>query len=163
MGFGEAISAARERYPSLLVAHSARVQWVIFGSQVVIPGLFYWVYSAFVDVIASVEDEASNLTEVSGRMAWGMMPRLVKLCAVYLGTWLIPSLGIVTIFHGSAMVQAFLMGDVSQVSLQTRLLVELWGMSLPVFWPAIPELPIWSHLNESPLLCQNLGSESGPI
>ena len=136
VGLGEAIGMVRARYGGLMVAHSARVQWVIFGSQVIIPGLFYWVYSAFVDVIGAVEDDTENLTERSGRLAWGMMPRLVKLCAVYLVSWLAPSLALVAAFHGTAMVQAFAMGDVSGVSLQTRLLVEIWG-SVVLWWVTV--------------------------
>ena len=131
-------SRVKERWLQLLPAHAGRVQLVWIGGQVmVVPGLFYWVYSAFVDMVGTLEDPPPHpLTTRSVNLAWGMMSRLVKLCLFY-GTVLFGiGIGIAAWFDGIPAVMAMLTGDASQLSLSSQLLSETIG-TIWMWWVTV--------------------------
>ncbi len=133
---GEVWAGVRARYIDVMPAHAGRVQLVWIGSQVIVPGLFYWVYTAFVVPAGVLEDPPPHpLTRRSGQLTWGMTSRLVKLAAVYVVLLVLTQLVIVAI-HGPAVAQAVLMMDTSQIPLGTQLLVEVLG-TLCLWWVSV--------------------------
>lgn len=126
----------RSRLPVVLPAHAGRVQLVWVGGQVIVPGLFYWVYAAFVVMVGALETPPPHpLTRRSGQLSWGMMSRLVKLCLVY-ALLLLSTQGVVLALHGLAVVTAAMMMDTSQVPLSTQVLVEVLG-TLAMWWVTV--------------------------
>ena len=129
----ELSSGMREKLVGVMPAHAGRVQLVWIGGQVIVPGLFYWVYAAFVVMVGTLEDPAPHpLTSRSGQLTWGMMSRLVKLAVVY-GLLILSTQLVVVALHGPAVAQAVLMMDASQVPMETQLLVEILG-TIVLWW-----------------------------
>jgi hypothetical protein len=138
LSLSELAAKVRERWLQLVPSHAGRVQLVWIGGQVmVVPGLFYWVYSAFVDMVGTLEDPPPHpLTNRSVELGWGMMSRLVKLCLVY-GTILIgTNFGITIALDGLPALMAVMAGDASQLELSTQILSELVG-TLLMWWVTV--------------------------
>lgn len=135
-GLGAVVARVRERYATVLPAHAGRLHLVWIGQQVVVPGLFYWVYAAFVIPAGTLEDTPSTpLTDRSGALSWGMMSRLVKLCAVYV-LLLLGCMAVVPVLHGPEILNSMALGDLSQVPFETRMVVELLG-SFALWWVTV--------------------------
>ncbi|NCG19429.1 MAG: hypothetical protein GWP91_10510 [Rhodobacterales bacterium] len=130
---GDAMALVKQRLSQVLPAGAARVQWVQVGGQMFVPGLFYWVYSAFVIPAGLLENPVVHpLTNRSGDLSWGMMSRLVKLCVVYVTVMMVPSLAFVVLRHGGAVATAMMTGDLVSVPLSTQIVVDLYSNG--VYW-----------------------------
>lgn len=132
----ELAEGMRAKLLTVMPAHAGRVQLVWIGGQVIVPGLFYWVYAAFVVQAGVLEDPPSHpLTTRSGQLTWGMMSRLVKLAVVYALLILATQLVVVAL-HGPAVAQSVLMMDASAVPLETQLVVEILG-TFALWWVTV--------------------------
>lgn len=123
---GEPVSAAQivaevpRRTLEIAAPHGARVQIVSVGFQVILPGIFYALQYAFVDMVAVLDPKRSALRR-SGQLTWGMRGRLFRMFLIY---WAITSalaLGIALALDG---------GSVSQRL--TEMVMNPTGFPLPV-------------------------------
>ena len=119
-------SAVRGRYLDVLGAYAARVQLVWLGAQVVVPGLFYWVYTAFVPMVGLLEDPVQHpLTTRSGALTWGMMSRLVKLCLVYAVMLTLIPLLVLAGLMGWAVIPEVVMGNTAAIPTSYQVAFEV--------------------------------------
>ncbi len=117
---GELISEVQRRTLEISAPHGARVQIVSIGFQVVLPGIFYALQYAFVDMVAVLDPERSALRR-SGQLTWGMRGRLFRMFLIYWFVTGIASLGIAMAIDGGSFSQRF-----------TEMLMNPTGFTLPV-------------------------------
>lgn len=86
---GELFGRIRAQTLDVAAAHGARVHAVSIGMQLLIPGIFYALQLAFVDMIAVLDPKQPALAR-SGRLTWGMRSRLFKVFFV----WVVVSMGL---------------------------------------------------------------------
>lgn len=125
---GAAFSAVGSRMLDVAGPHGTRVQAIMVGNQVVIPGIFYMLQLAFADTIAVLKPEASALKE-SGRLTWGMRGRLFKMFLTVMLLTLIAQFGAIVLIDGTGPAMAYFF-DPRELSLGGYAASEIvWGLS----------------------------------
>lgn len=125
---GAAFSAVGSRMLDVAGPHGTRVQAIMVGNQVVIPGIFYMLQLAFADTIAVLKPEASALKE-SGQLTWGMRGRLFKMFLTVLVLTLAAQFGAIVLIDGPGPAMAYFF-DPRELSLGGYAASEIvWGLS----------------------------------
>lgn len=117
---GQILAEVPRRTLEIAAPHGARIQIVSIGFQVILPGIFYALQYAFVDMVAVLDPQRSALRR-SGQLTWGMRGRLFRMFLIY---WLVTgfaSLGLAMLIDGGQLSQRF-----------TEMLMNPTGFSLPV-------------------------------
>lgn len=78
MGAAELVDEVRTRTIEIAAPHGAKVHAVTFGAQLILPGIFYALSYAFVDMIAVVNPERPSLRR-SSQLTFGMKGRLFRM------------------------------------------------------------------------------------
>ncbi|MFT5456368.1 MAG: hypothetical protein ACI9K2_002853 [Myxococcota bacterium] len=84
VGFGELVDGCRRTFLRVAVPHGARIQAVAIGMQVLIPGIFYALQYAFVDMVAVLDPERERVLERSGKLTWPLRQLLFRVLFVWL-------------------------------------------------------------------------------
>ena len=90
-----------DRTPDVAGPHGAKVHAVQIGLQVVVPGIFYAVQMAFVDMVAVLEPDAPALKR-SARLTWGIRTRVLKVLLLGVVFALGAGLAAAWVFEGPA-------------------------------------------------------------
>lgn len=124
-----AFGAIPKRTLDVAAPHGTRVQAIMVGNQVAIPGIFWMLQLAFADTIAVLKPEGAALKE-SGQLTWGMRGRLFKLFLVVIGVVNLVVMGGLALIDGpeKAMASFF---DQRVLSLASLLFAETtWALSI---------------------------------
>ncbi|MEN0064014.1 MAG: hypothetical protein AAGA48_17815 [Myxococcota bacterium] len=78
---GATLLALQSQFRQILVVRGTKLQAVLVGMQVVLPGIFYALQLAFAEIIAVLKPEQSALRR-SGQLTWGMRGRIFRLLAL---------------------------------------------------------------------------------
>jgi hypothetical protein len=137
---GAAFAAVGSRMLDVAGPHGTRVQAIMVGNQVVIPGIFYMLQLAFTDTIAVLKPEASALKE-SGQLTWGMRGRLFKLFLTALVLTLVAQFGAIVAIDGFAPAMAYFF-DPRELSLAGYAVSEvIWALS--AWWVQVALLLVY--------------------
>ena len=82
MALGDVLKESVLRLADVAGAHGAKVHAVIVGMQVLIPGIFYALQLAFVDMIAILEPDRPALRR-SGELTYGIRGRLFRMFVLW--------------------------------------------------------------------------------
>ena len=101
IGFGELLTEARTSFLRVAVPHGARIQAVAIGMQVLIPGIFYALQYAFVDMVAVLDPERKEVLDRSGKLTWPLRRVIFRALVVWVllfeaGIW-----GLTVLIDGS--------------------------------------------------------------
>ncbi len=96
---GPILEQVRRRTLDVAAPHGTRVQAIMVGNQVVIPGIFYMLQLAFADTIAVLKPDGAALKE-SSQLTWGMRGRLFKLFLVVIVLTLGAQFGAMALIDG---------------------------------------------------------------
>lgn len=125
---GAAFGAVAKRTLDVAAPHGTKVQAIMVGNQILIPGIFYMLQLAFADTIAVLKPEGAALKE-SGQLTWGMRGRLFKLFLLVIVFANVVQFGGLWVIDGQAAVQAYLF-DQRVVSLPALISAETtWGLA----------------------------------
>jgi hypothetical protein len=120
---GAVLAETRSRLVEISGPHGARQHAVSIGMQILVPGIFYALQLAFVDMVAVLDPERPALKR-SGDLTWGMRGRLFRVFAI----WALVTYGIVAALQigldGTEAVTLSLV-DPRELSLHTYFLSEL--------------------------------------
>lgn len=89
MSMGTVLGHMGERTVDVAAPHGAQVHAVTIGIQVVLPGVYYALQLAFVDMVAVLEPDKPALRR-SGQLTWGMRSRLFQMFLL----WVLVTLGL---------------------------------------------------------------------
>jgi hypothetical protein len=78
VSFGAILEDARARWLDVAAPHGGRVTAVTVGIQFILPGIFYALQYAFVDMVAVLDPEKPALRR-AGQLSYGMRGRLFRL------------------------------------------------------------------------------------
>lgn len=134
VGFGALFEQLRSRLTDVAAPHGARVLAVTIGIQLLLPGIFYALQLAFVDMIAVLDPERPAMRR-SGQLTFGMRGRLFRMMLLW---WIcgmaltmavsLPLEGAYTLDAAITKAQELLI-DLSAASQLTVVLQELiWGV-----------------------------------
>jgi hypothetical protein len=82
-GFGALLGEAKASFMRVAVPHGARIQAVAIGMQVLIPGIFYALQYAFVDMIAVLDPEREEVLDRSGKLTWPLRQLLFRVLVIW--------------------------------------------------------------------------------
>ncbi|MBT3221295.1 MAG: hypothetical protein HN348_19610, partial [Proteobacteria bacterium] len=82
LAFGATLKESVVRLADVAGAHGAKVHAIVVGMQVLIPGIFYALQLAFVDMIAVLEPERPALQR-SGALTYGIRGRLFRMLTLW--------------------------------------------------------------------------------
>lgn len=125
---GAAFGAIPKRFLDVAGPHGTKIQAVMVGNQVVIPGIFYMLQLAFAEVIAVLEPESAALKK-SSLLTWGMRGRLFKLILVVVLLANVAQIGVLAAIDGLGPAMAYFM-DARELSLPALAAGEvLWALA----------------------------------
>ena len=141
IGLGELLAEARTSFLRVAVPHGARIQAVAIGMQVLIPGIFYALQYAFVDMVAVLDPERKEVLDRSGKLTWPLRRVIFRALLIwwllYFGLWVLTVL-----IDGSGLVSAFI--DPRVLSLPALAAQEvLYAISLWLFTTTMLFLYSW--------------------
>ena len=120
---GAVLGEVGSRLVEISGPHGARQHAVSIGLQVLVPGIFYALQLAFVDMVAVLDPERPALKR-SGDLTWGMRGRLFRVYAIWFVVMAVLVAGLQVALDGSAAVtMAFV--DPRELAVHTYFLSEL--------------------------------------